>query len=145
MSEKRTYLRHPVDIPIQIFPQTLHPIKQAPLRDVGKGGLAFRTNVVFEPGAHLIVRIDHVDPVFEAVGVVRWTAEKAGAYEVGVEFLDDDTAFQVRMVEQVCQIQKYHQQCIESEGQGISYEQSAKEWIERFGSEFGSSDGAGST
>jgi len=138
--ERRRYFRHPVDVPIQIFPQTIHPINNVPLLDVGEGGLSFRTNVVFEPGSHLIVRIDSVEPVFEAVGVVRWNAVRDGEHEVGVQFLDDETRFRLRMVEQVCQIEKFRQSCLENDGRDMDFEQAAREWIERYGAEFGSPD-----
>ncbi len=141
--ERRRYYRHPVDVPIQIFPQTIHPINQVPLLDVGEGGLAFRTNVVFEPGSHLIVRIDSVEPVFEAVGVVCWNATRDGEHEVGVQFLDDETCFRLRMVEQVCQIEKFRQRCLEDDGRDMDFEQAAREWIERYGADFGSADSAG--
>ncbi|MDX8407594.1 MAG: PilZ domain-containing protein [Mariprofundaceae bacterium] len=138
--ERRRYFRHPVDVPIQIFPQTIHPINHVPLLDVGEGGLAFRTNVVFEPGSHLIVRIDSVDPVFEAVGVVRWNAVRDGEHEVGVQFLDDETCFRLRMVEQVCQIERYRQSCLEDDGRDMDFEQAAREWIELYGADFGATD-----
>jgi len=133
--ERRRYVRHPAEVPIQVFPQQVHPLDEIPLLDVGEGGLAFRTNVHFRPGSHLIVRIDQVVPVFEAVGVVRWSREHDGEFEVGIQFLDEETRFRARMVEQVCQIQSYRRQCLE-EGRQLDFEQAASEWIDRFGAGF---------
>ncbi len=133
--ERRRYVRHPVDMPIQVYPQAVQSGGGIPLMDVGAGGLAFRTRTRFSPGSHLIVRIEQVVPVFEAVGVVRWCEQRDGGYEVGVQFLDEQTRFRARMVEQVCRIQSYRRQCLE-EGRQLDFEEAAQEWIERFGASF---------
>jgi len=133
--ERRTFIRHPVGVPIQIFPQQLQAGDDVPMCDIGEGGIAFRTNVFFENGARLKVRIPHVHPPFEAIGVVCWHRSLDDQIEVGLMFLGEDTAFRVRMVEQICQIGQYRKQ-MRAEGRMLSFQKAAGEWIEKYAADF---------
>jgi hypothetical protein len=136
MDERRKFFRHPVDVPIQIFPQQLRAGEHVPMSDIGEGGIAFQTNVFFENGARLKVRIPHVHPPFEAVGVVCWHRSLDDQLEVGLMFLNEVTPFRVRMVEQICQIEKYRNQ-LRVEGHAVSFQNAASEWVEKFAADFG--------
>ena len=136
MSERRSYIRHPVEVPIQIFPQQGDALEHSAMSDVGEGGVAFQTNVAFEPGTRLRVKVPHVQPLFDAEAVVCWCAEQDGAFEVGVRFLDAESRFRARMVEQVCHIEDYRQKNSRA-GRQLSAEQSASEWISRYAAGFG--------
>ncbi|MCW9053285.1 MAG: hypothetical protein OQJ91_13375 [Motiliproteus sp.] len=57
-------------------------------------------------------------------------------YELGLVFLDQQQAFQMRMLEQVCHITCYQQWIYEKEGRRLSREQAATEWISKFASHF---------
>ena len=138
MDERRNFFRHPVDVPIQIFPQRLQTGEHVPMSDIGEGGIAFQTNVFFENGARLKVRIPHVHPPFEAVGVVCWHRSLDDQLEVGLMFLNEVTPFRVRMVEQICQIEKYRNQ-LQIEGHAVSFQKAASEWVEKFAADFNNS------
>jgi hypothetical protein len=138
MNERRKFFRHPVDVPIQVFPQELNTEKYVPMSDIGEGGIAFQTNVFFEDGTRLKVRIPHVHPPFEAIGVVCWHRRLDDQLEVGLMFLDEETAFRVRMVEQVCQIEKYRKQLLAG-GISASFQDAASEWIEKYAAGFDNS------
>lgn len=135
MDERRKFFRHPVEIPIQIFPQELNTGEHMPMSNIGVGGIAFRTNVFFEEGARLKVRIPHLHPPFEAIGVVCRHRSIDDQLEIGLMFLDEDTAFRARMVEQVCQIEKYQKQ-LQAEGRSVSFQDAANEWIEKYAADF---------
>lgn len=49
--------------------------------------------------------------------------------------MDTNNAFKARMVEQVCQIKKYHQ-TLEQQGRVLSIEEAAMEWISRYAADF---------
>jgi hypothetical protein len=138
MDERRKFFRHPVDVPIQVFPQELNAGKYVPMSDIGEGGIAFQTNVFFEDGARLKVRIPHVHPPFEAMGVVCWHRSLDDQLEIGLMFLDEETAFRVRMVEQICQIEKYRKQLLAG-GKSASFQDAASEWIEKYAASFDNS------
>ena len=55
--EGRQYVRHPTSIPIEVweFSQTEHNIQE--LDNVGLGGLAFKSEVAWEIGSLIAVRV----------------------------------------------------------------------------------------
>jgi len=134
--ERRLFFRHPATAPIQVFPQqqAIH----MPMSDISHGGLAFESNVFLEEGKVLKIRIPHVKPPFEASCVVRWRRRLDGDshFEIGVMFLDEQTRFRLRMVEQVCHIMQYRQQ-LQEQGRELSFQEAADEWIETNASDFG--------
>ncbi|GAV20776.1 PilZ domain protein [Mariprofundus micogutta] len=135
--ERRQYYRHPIDIPIQVYPQH-ESAEYAPMSDLSEGGLSFQTNVFIEAGKVLRVRIPYVDPPFDAPCVVCWQRpfENGKGFEVGVMFRDEETAFRIKMVQQVCHIKNYQKQQ-SKEGRNISFEEASLEWIGKFAADFG--------
>jgi len=59
---------------------------------------------------------------------------------VGVEFLDQDILFRLRMVEQICHIEQYRRTVRESQGRVLSSQEAAIEWIERYAEAFAFSE-----
>ncbi len=136
MNERRQFIRHPIDAPIQISPQSERALNHISIADIGEGGIAFYSNVLFQNGSVLSVKIPHVRPPFEALCVVCWQRERGNEFEVGIRFLDEDSQFRVRMVEQVCHIEDYRRKAVE-EGRPLSSEEAATEWIGLFAANFG--------
>jgi len=135
-NERREFIRHPVHIPISIIPQKEDSLGQMPMSDVGKGGLAFLSPIAFVKGALLKINITFVQPEFEASTIVCWLRHMDDQFEVGVRFLDDDSSFKARMVEQVCHIEEYREQA-RINGRELSGEQAAREWISQYAADFG--------
>jgi len=134
--ERRRFIRHPVDAPIQISPQSSDVLQHISMSDVGEGGVAFITNIAFENGVVLKIMVPHVHPPFEASCIVCWRKICGDQFEVGVKFLDEGSRFRVRMVEQVCHIENYRKQAA-AEGRILSGEESAQEWIGKYAADFG--------
>ncbi len=136
MNERRKFIRHPVNVAIHIAPQSDDVLEDVSMSDVGEGGICFYTNVIFEKGSALSIKIPYVQPPFEALCVVCWQREKGNKFEVGVRFIDENSLFRARMVEQVCYIENYRRKAIE-EGRSLSQEEAAIEWIGKFAADFG--------
>lgn len=136
MREHRKYYRHPVDVPILVFPLEHKGLQEVPMHDVSEGGLEFQTNVFLSKGVALNVRIPHLKPPFEAEGVVCWCHQVGGRFDVGVMFTEENAAFHARMVEQVCHIEKYREHLLAEKGQRLSFEEAAREWIGKYGADF---------
>ncbi|MDT8375252.1 MAG: PilZ domain-containing protein [Mariprofundaceae bacterium] len=136
ITDRRKFIRHPVDVPIQISPEYLEGHENASMRDIGGGGLAVRTCVFYKEGTRLKVRIPHVHPPFEGAGVVCWHQTLTDQYEIGIRFLDESSASRMLMVEQTIQIEKYRKR-LAAEGKVISPEDAAREWIDKYGADFG--------
>jgi hypothetical protein len=134
-TERRKFIRHPVDVAIQISPEHLESHENVPMSDVSGGGLAVQTSVFYKKGTRLKVRIPHVHPTFEAVGVVCWHHILNDQYEIGIRFLDEGSTLQIRMVEQTIQIEKYRKRLM-AEGKVISFKDAAREWIDKYAADF---------
>ena len=136
MRQERQFFRHPSDVPIELLAE---PSKEEPtraLKNVSVGGLCCKSGARLDKGRRVKVRVPCVRPVFESEGVVAWCSEKSGDYEVGVQFLDPGDTFKLRMVEQICQIEHYRNEVLQTEGRALSGEEAAFEWISKYAADF---------
>ena len=131
----RQYIRHPVDIPIEYELKEGHEQKVS-LQNLSVGGLCFRTKEAIRKRTAITIRILLTRLVEPIEGVVVWCGTQDGHFEVGVRFRDDRTAFQVRMIEQVCLIEQYRNNAFAQEGRVLSAEEAAQEWVERYAKDF---------
>lgn len=129
----RSYIRHPVDIPIEYqADEKGDTISRENLNNVSAGGLSFSCTRELSPGEPLHIRIAIVEPNFEASAKVAWCHRDGDSYIVGVAFSRHDDLFRVRMVEQLCHIEHYRAEVLATEGRYLSAEQAAREWIDKF-------------
>ncbi len=132
----REFIRHPLDVPISyslaesVFDDADY------LKDISAGGLCFcsKHDMPIESTVHIKIPIK--EPEFEADGLVVWSVHCTDYYEIGVSFRDEDTEFNVRMMEQVCHIEHYRKEVLAKEGRTISDEEAAVEWIKKFAKDF---------
>ncbi|MCU7861915.1 MAG: PilZ domain-containing protein, partial [Candidatus Thiodiazotropha sp. (ex Lucinoma kastoroae)] len=106
------------------------------LTNYSGGGLCFLAEGQIEPGTEIHIAIPITPPLFHATGVVVWCRKEENNYLVGVKFTEQETAYAVRMVEQLCYIEHYKQTIKQTEGRTLSGEEAAMEWIERYAGEF---------
>jgi hypothetical protein len=134
----RQFIRHPVDVPIEIRTSRAASGASVLTHDVSLGGLAVNSAEPVEPGALIEVRIPYVEPVFEARARVAWCRPRrdGAGYQVGVTFLDAQDAFTARMVEQICHIEDYRKSVARVEGRQLSPEDAAHEWISKYAANF---------
>jgi hypothetical protein len=139
---QRQFIRHTVHVPLEVD-RVDEPGTQIEVGiNVSRGGLAFVATVCPAVGEILRLRISTVEPVFEARARVAWCRPEAGRFLVGVEFLDSSTAFQSRMVQQVCSIENYRMDVRHREGRALTTQEAAAEWIERYAGRFPDSETA---
>ena len=135
MKEQRRFIRHPTEIPIELLHKTCSVRKNKCLKNISLGGLAFSSNQNWQPGTILGIRIPLIDPEFETTGKVVWCQKQNTQFDVGLEITNTYDAFRVRMVEQVCQIEKYRNQ-LKRQGRILNSEEAATEWINCYAAEF---------
>jgi len=133
----RHYIRHPADIPIELIPE-VNPLalsesiddvmKVEKMENVSSGGLMFQSAIPYMQSKRMIVKITGIKPEFEACATVSWCRKSGRFYLVGLEFIDKDTEFKVRMVEQVCHIMHYKNEVLANEGRKLGNDEAAKEW-----------------
>jgi hypothetical protein len=132
----RLYIRHPSDVPIDYQLGGRSNTSRDQLTNFSEGGLCFVAKQHIDPGSEIHFAIPIMPPHFHASGVVIWCREEAGEYHVGVKFTEEETAYAVRMVEQLCYIEHYRQSVRESEGRRLTGEEAALEWIEKYAGTF---------
>ncbi len=132
----RKFIRHPSDIPIEISPGHAADAETKTLSNVSHGGLSFVAREHHRIGSILDIRIPVSCPAFGTSGRVAWSREENGRFVIGVEFLDKEDVFRMRMVEQVCYIEHYRKEVELKEGRELTSEQAALEWIEKSAEDF---------
>ena len=138
-SVMRRFMRHPSDIPIELKVEQCDRRAAAQrrlLNDVGAGGLSFHSAMQIPVGSIVTIRIPTVSTAFEFRGHVTWCIEATDCFNVGLAFDDRDEAFKARMMEQVCHIERYKRSVQREEGRSLTGEEAAREWIEKYASEF---------
>lgn len=135
--QKRKSIRHPADIPLSwtLGDVVVHDTEY--LRNISIGGLAFSSQRKMTLGAEIDIAIPIRNPEMHIGGIVVWcTDNEDGTFDVGVQFRDAETKFRMRMVEQVCHIEHFKKEVLETEGRDLTGEQAAMEWIHRFAKDF---------
>lgn len=132
----RDYIRHPSDIPIQYHVQEtgIHIIEN--LNNISQGGLCFRSTAAIKNNTPVMISIPIINPGIQMSGIVVWCQPSEDAFEIGIKFLDEESAFRIRLIEQICYIEHYRREVLLSEGRHLDSEQAAVEWIEKFASDF---------
>ncbi len=133
-ANRRSFIRHPASVSIDLRPLRGQRAQRPRLKDVSQGGLCVSSPQPVAVGTALAIRFPH--QAREVQGVVAWHREESRGWSLGVVFPDPDTRFIVRMVEQMCQIEAYRARIAQQEGRCLSADAAASEWIERFGDQF---------
>jgi hypothetical protein len=134
--EKRQYLRHPSNIPIEILIEDVAASEREFLDNISFGGLCFKSRIFIETGKMINIKIPLLRPVFAAKGRVAWCCKKEGHFEVGVKFTEVCDAFKIRMAEQICRIEEYKKEIREKEGRLLDGTDAALEWIRKYAKDF---------
>ncbi|XLX38509.1 PilZ domain-containing protein [Ectopseudomonas mendocina] len=132
----RKFLRHPSDMPVELVLRRQACIPRQRLNNISLGGVACNSLRGFRRGTSVELRIPLLSDQARYPGVVAWCRRQENDYLVGIAFIDEDTLFRARMVEQVCQIQHYRQLLERESGQPIAIEQCAQDWIAKHAAEF---------
>lgn len=134
----RRFIRHPSGIPIDFnVIESLHVSGGiSPMMNISRGGLCFYCDTPFPAGTALHLSIPVETPAYEVDGRVAWSRMEEEHFVIGVSFDDSATAFNIRMVEQICYIEQYRKVISESEGRELSSEEAAMEWIEKYAADF---------
>jgi PilZ domain-containing protein len=132
----RQFIRHPVDVPVEIGTDESGPLSSLHTHDISLGGVALLSSFAVPAGACVKIRIACVQPAFEAHARVAWCHRHEEGYELGVAFLDAEDAFLARMVEQICHIEDYRKTVRQLEARELSSEEAAHEWISKHAAQF---------
>lgn len=132
----RSFIRHPVSVPIDFETNSGKTKKIQTLQNVSRGGLCFISETALKKGNQIKVFIPNRRSKFAEDCIVVWCKKKGESYEIGVKFLDDQTTFRMRMVEQVCYIENYRKEVLAKEGRDLTPKEASDEWIKKYAKEF---------
>ena len=145
--EKRTAVRHVVELPIRyrIFEDRKRsdvslslPFSVERTKDLSEGGLLFLSSQAFKVDTSLELKIPLGDRIFILERrVVHSNPDFESQFiRIGIQFLNSDSIFKVKMAEQIHQIDEYRRKLSTDEGRAISSEEAAQRWIEEHSQRF---------
>lgn len=132
----RRFIRHPVNVPIEVSDGQVCLEDSTHTSDIGLGGLAFHFDKKLQPGTMVHIKIPHIYPTFESDAKVIWCRDRLNGTDLAVEFLTVDDAFKARMIEQICYIENYRHIANSDEGRTLTFEEAAMEWIDKYAADF---------
>ncbi|MDF3863104.1 PilZ domain-containing protein [Pseudomonas denitrificans (nom. rej.)] len=132
----RQFLRHPCDFPVELVIRKQTFLPRQRLHNISLGGVACNSPRGFRRGTSIELRIPLLGDSACYPGVVAWSRKQNSDYRVGIAFIDEDTLFRARMVEQVCQIEQYRRQREQASGSSLPFEELALEWIAQNAADF---------
>jgi hypothetical protein len=106
------------------------------IQNIGAGGLCFISPKSIRKGTQLKINIPNLKKEFEENCIVIWCKKKGSRYEVGVKFLDEQTTFRMRMIEQICYIEHYRNEVLKKEGRELTPKEASAEWILKYADKF---------
>jgi len=135
----REYIRHPSDIPIQYYIQAPESEESRNISNISRGGLCFQSAVALRDNTLIRIHVPIIHSDVYLRGIVKWCRPRQGAFDVGMKFIDEESEFRIRLIEQICYIEHYRRDVFSHEGRQLSSEEAAMEWIEKFAADFPSS------
>ena len=76
-----------------------------------------------------------LDPEHSINGMVVWNKKSGEGFEIGLEFQEANGLYRLRMIEQLCHIERYRSE-LEQQGRKLTSEEAAKEWISLYAKDF---------
>jgi len=132
----REYIRHPSDIPISYNVQGADSGIFGNLNNISNGGLCFCTTDAIVINTFIVINFPIIHSKANLQGIVVWCNPINEVFDIGVKFPDKESAFRVRLIEQICYIEHYRRTVFLNEGRNLTSQQAALEWIEKFASDF---------
>lgn len=133
--DKREHPRYTIELPIAVTLGEVVASESAYLSNISVGGVLFNSMVELEPGTLILLHLPPTKPVLRTPGRVVWCTKHGFEYEVGVEFLIEDSIFRDRMLSMVRRIEKYRGELMAG-GRVVTGQEAMLEWIELHGAEF---------
>lgn len=134
----RKHIRHVSGVPIEVKLDCNHDYQTEDdtITNVSLGGLSFIATDPLDIRANVRVSFPILKSDASLDGRVVWCEKSHRGYEIGLEFDDPREVERLKMVEQICQIEKFRDEVAEREGRHLTSEQAAREWVSHFTSEF---------
>jgi hypothetical protein len=133
----QSFIHHPSAIPVKM--EVSKDQFSLPSIDAASStGVYIHTLTQYAINSCVEVEIDVRSPAFYARGYIcsSDSLKEGIGFQTGVVFDCPQTAFAVRMIEQVCYIEQYRQQVSLTEGRELTVDNAAVEWITQHAANF---------
>lgn len=132
--ERRTNCRYNPDVPVEIeldLGGNFLVSKEA-LNNISADGMSFKFGFYIESGKRLKLNIPLGRAVFAIKAEVMWCHGVTDDFSIGVRFIEPSDIFKARIFNQICMIERYKVEVFLNEGRDLTFNEAAREWIERF-------------
>lgn len=140
--EKRKYFRHPIQVPVQLHELSNQkaPPEKIECEDLNDHGLCFHFAQALSRGTALLLSIPVQEQVFQVNARVAYSKKEAktGTFRTGVFFEDTESAFRIKIAEEILKIQEYQKSLSKTLGREVSEAEAARKWVQQFAKHFAS-------
>ena len=133
MDNQQNYIHHPDEFPIKLTPRECENLLSNSNPALK---LVCHSNTQFLSGDVIGIEVPSVGPDLEVTGVIDWCSTSDKGYELGITFANQDALMRIRMLEQLCYIQRYRKHVLSIEGRDLSEQDAALEWIDKYANLF---------
>ncbi|MEE9494066.1 MAG: PilZ domain-containing protein [Gammaproteobacteria bacterium] len=131
----RVYIRHPSDISIRLQVVPTNTLNTEQLSNFSQTGLCCSNSTALEKETIVDICIPDISPPFETRACVVWCHKTDDGYKIGLNLLNTEESYRLRMVEQICYIERYKISAARN-GRLLSSDEAAQEWIHRYSERF---------
>ena len=134
----RRHIRHVTGIPISVtldFDDTAVS-EDDTITNISLGGLSFIADDRLDLRQHIEVNFPLLDRQECFSGKVVWCEKTGRGYEVGLEFDDIEKIERLKLVEQICEFEKFREELEQVSGKQLSREEMAREWSSYYAGDF---------
>jgi len=138
LDERRRFTRFPPNIPIEIEIELGKNvlIDKDFLNDISLEGLSFKFTFSIDQGKTININIPLDKSKFRIKAEVKWCEATDGLFNIGVKFLDSTDSFKAKIYKQLRQIEAYKFEVFERDGRELTFNEAAKEWIDKYAKKF---------
>ena len=128
MGDAKVSIRHPDEFPIELNMQDSKPNPLTP----AIFQLICHSSQPYSYGDAIAIKIPSVANHLEVRGTIQSCEGQNGYYELEIGFNSEDSLMRIRMLEQLCYIQRYRRHILSTEGRDLTDQDAALEWIGKY-------------
>ena len=136
----RAYIRHHINVPVEIFLHREESHFIRPVDNVSLGGFSFVSDIPLKKGLRIKLRMNILTPAFETLGKVIWCKKQGNDFRVGIQFLERNDVSRMLMIDQLCYFEKYKKEISQKEGRLPNREEALYDWLRQHASKLSTQD-----
>lgn len=127
----RRFLRHSSNLPVELRLRRHSPSANQCLDNISLGGAACQSGHPLARGTPVTLHIPVLGAQLAYPGQVAWCTQQSEHYLLGVAFSEHAPELRARMVEEICNLERYRRHREQQARQVLPLELIAEEWREQ--------------